>query len=112
MTTDAKTRVKQLLIRRPWLSVDELMEQIHQEHPLITKVLVSSIRMEFRHTWHTLHKAGLLELSLEAYEERQRRLHPIIRPKKKEPGKRLPAEKPIQKSSKFKPWYWLEREKD
>lgn len=59
-TGDFSTSVKWILARDPDLSVDEIIQRLNTD-ALVSKVAVSAIKTEFRHSLKVVRDAGLLK---------------------------------------------------
>ena len=67
---DSRTRIRKLVIARPYITIDEIMVVLQREGFMTTRLAASTIREDFRQSWKLLHKHGLAE-DLHHYQEKK-----------------------------------------
>jgi hypothetical protein len=67
---DSRTRIKELVITFPNISIDEIMVVLKREGYMTSRLAAATIRQDFRQSWKLLHKHGLAE-DLDHYQERK-----------------------------------------
>jgi hypothetical protein len=59
-----KVRIKKMLLKRPKLSTEDLIEALTKNGEKLSKVTIAAVRSEFRHTIKVLNNEGVTEIDL------------------------------------------------
>jgi hypothetical protein len=62
--TGVKVQIKKAILKKPSISVDEIMERLGKAGDKPSRMTVAGIRAEFRHSLNVLKNEGLLEIDL------------------------------------------------
>jgi len=59
-----KAKIKRLILAKPQITVDDLVEKLGKGGAKVSKVTVANVRAEFRHTIRVLNAEGLVEIDI------------------------------------------------